>query len=45
MILERSNAINLNDLRNQLGNINNRPDIQELSKILRMYQLYQAGQK
>lgn len=45
MILERSNAVNLNDLRNQLGNINNRPDIQELSKILRMYQLYQAGQK
>ena len=45
MILERSNTINLRELKSQLGDLDNRPDVQELSKMIKMYQLYQAGQK
>lgn len=45
MILERSNVINLKKLQSQLGGLKNRPQIEELSKMIKMYQLYQAGQK
>jgi len=45
MILERSNSINLNKLQTQLSGVANRPDIEELSKMIKMYQLYQAGQR
>ncbi|MQS75364.1 GTP pyrophosphokinase [Companilactobacillus halodurans] len=45
MILERPNAINLKSLQTELGDIENRPNVEELSKMIKMYQLYQAGEK
>ena len=45
MILERPNVINLRKLQAQLGGLKNRPDIDQLSKMIKMFQLYQAGQK
>lgn len=45
MILERPNVINLKKLQSQLGDIENRPAIQELAKIIKLFQLYQSGQK
>ncbi|PMD68189.1 GTP pyrophosphokinase [Companilactobacillus nuruki] len=45
MILERQNVINLRKLQSQLGDMENRPRLAELSKLIKMYQLYQAGQK
>jgi len=45
MILERSNEINLSKLHTQLHGIADQPDIDEISKMVKMYQLYEAGQK
>lgn len=45
MILERPNMVNVQKLQSQLGGLENRPQLAELSKLLKMYQLYQAGQK
>jgi len=45
MILERPNVINLKKLQSQLGGIEERPDIEELAKLLNMFQLYQSGQR
>lgn len=45
MILERQNTINLKKLQSQLGGLENRPKINELSKLIKLYQLYQSGQK
>ena len=45
MILERPNVINVQKLQSQLGGLENRPRLAELSKLLKMYQLYEAGQK
>lgn len=45
MILERQNTINLKKLQSQLGGLENRPEINELSKMIKLYQLYQSGQK
>jgi len=45
MILERPNVVNLKELQTELGGLENRPDIKELEKLIKMYQLYEAGQK
>lgn len=45
MILERPSVINLKKLQSELDGIVNRPDMDELSELIKMYQLYQAGQK
>ena len=45
MILERPNVVNLKELQAELGGLDNRPDIKELEKLIKMYQLYEAGQK
>jgi len=45
MILERPNVVNLKELQTELGGLENRPDINELAKLIKMYQLYEAGQK
>ena len=45
MILERQNVINLKKLQSQLGGLDNRPDLTELAKLLKMFQLYQSGQR
>jgi len=45
MILERQNVINLKKLQSQLGGLDNRPDLSELAKLLKMFQLYQSGQR
>lgn len=45
MILERQNVLNLKKLQSQLGGVEKRPEIEELSKMLKIFQLYQAGQK
>ncbi|KRN99903.1 GTP pyrophosphokinase [Companilactobacillus kimchiensis] len=45
MILERQNVINLKKLQSQLGGLENRPRIDELAKLLKMFQLYQSGQR
>jgi len=45
MILERPNVLNLQKLRSQLDGMDNRPQLNELAKFIKMFQLYQAGQK
>ena len=45
MILERPSVINLKKMQSELDGIVNRPDMDELSELIKMYQLYQAGQK
>lgn len=45
MILDRPSVINLKKLQAELDGIVNRPDMEELADLIKMYQLYQAGQK
>lgn len=45
MILERSGVINLRELETQLNEVDKRPDMAELPKLIKMYQLYQSGQR
>ena len=45
MILERQNVINLKQLQSELGGMDERPEIDELAKFIKLFQLYQSGQK
>lgn len=45
MILERQSVVNLKKLQSELGDFEDRPQLEELSKLIKVYQLYQAGQR